>query len=223
MSETSQSFQSFSIKTKSGSLSKTRGVDVSEHTLKTDDGDEIKVADSVMNYVVLLDKEKETKKEKEEHSKIIRDHTSSIRNFFIKHGTYLKTYRLVGEEIDGKQYAVDVMENDKFTAPKNKEDIQLLRDSLGENMFKKVFEEVTTISIKSSVMEDENQRKELSKILYIALGADGIKKFFDRGTEWVVKKGLPEKIHTYEKDIQEIIKKDIVQTADTIKDASSNV
>lgn len=219
----SETFQSFPIITASGSKSKTRGVDVSDHRVKTANGGIASVAHSVKNYVVLLEKEKETKSEKEQHSEIIRKHTDAIRNYFRKHGTYLKTYRLVGEKEDDYQYAVDVQENDKFSVPDNKEDIENLKLALGEDIFKQIFEEVTTISIKKSVMDDENQRKELSKILFQAIGTDGIKKFFDRGTQWTVKKGLSEKIHTYEDKIQSTIRDNLKQSADTIKDASSEV
>lgn len=218
----SESFQSFPIVTASGNPSKTRGVNVSDHTLKTDGG-EINVAHSVKNYVVLLEKEKEVKKEKEQHSDIIREHTTAIRNYFRKQGTYLKTYRLVGNQEDKYLYAVDVQENDKFSVSSNKEDIKNLKTALGEDIFKKIFEEITTISIKKSVMEDEVQRKELSKMLFQAIGTEGIKKFFDRGTEWSVKKGLSKNIHTYEEKIQNIIKSNLKQSADTIKDASSEV
>lgn len=217
----SESFKSFALITASGKTSKARGVDVSDHTLKTEDGREKRIADSVKNYVVLLEKEKEVKTEKEQHSEIIRTHATAIRNYFRKHGTYLKTYRLIGDKINDYQYAVDVMENDKFSAPSINEDIQNLKTTLGENIFDQIFEEITTISIKKSVMDDENQRKELSKLLFQALGTDGIKKFFDRGTKWIVKEGLSEKIHTYEEKIQNTIRENLKQSEDSIKDASS--
>ena len=66
-------------------------------------------------------------------------------------------------------------------------------------------------------------RKELSKILFTALGADGIKKYFNRETVWGPKSGLDQKRYELTKSKREKIDKVLKPSADTVKDKTEKV
>jgi len=194
-------YTSFAVKTASGKDSAARGVNVSDDSIEIG-GVSKRVSDAITSYVVALAQEKALKEEKELHSGVIRAFAKKIRTYFIKKGDYQKTFRLFGKQVKKMQYAVDVLENDKFDCPKKNEDIQMIKKLIGDVAFEQIFEESVSIAIKDSVMKSDTLRRELSKSLYEALGADGIKKYFDRETVWSVKKGLSETIHTYDEKIQ---------------------
>ena len=215
-------FSSLPVLTKTGNESTARGVDATEETIHID-GKPKHVAPAVSGYVMALSEEKRLKAEKEEFAQILRTFSKQVRDYFTKvEKEHRKTYRILGNVKNGFQYSVDASENDKFSYSKDKEDMNTLKDALGD-VFNDLFEESILISIKKSVMDNKKKRKELSLKLIEMFGRDGIVEYFDRVVEWELKKGLSETIHTLSKEIQDILNDKLTQAADTLKDSSSPV
>ena len=211
----STEYKTFQIKTAAGKESKARGVNAEDFTV---DGE--KVTDAIKTYVIALAQEKSVKEEKEKKAKVIRTFAGKVRGYFIKNHEYQKTFRIFGDKGKKVQYAVDATNNDKWTVPKNKEDLDTLKEILGDKAFNQIFESSISIAVKKKVMENDALRKELSKVLLDALGKEGIKKYFDRDEVWKVKPGMAEDIHNFDPEIQKAFLEYIKQADDTIKDAS---
>lgn len=212
-----EEFKSFPVLTKAGKPSAARGIEAEAHEINGQ-----LVTDAVKNYVDILLKEKALKNEKEKYQTTLRAFAGKVRNFFIGKGEYQKTYRIFGKKTKTRHYAVDAQNNDKFTVPSQKEDMDNLREILGKDTFNQIFEPSVTISIKKNVMENQTMIKELSNILFKALGgAEGVRKYFEREETWSVKEGMAEKIHSFDKDVQKHFFEYVKQAEDTIKNATA--
>jgi len=207
------------LKTANGKDSVIRAVDPADSIVVLDDRSEVKVAAAVTSYFLHDAQEKAAKEAKEASAEIVRLYAGSVRDDNALNGEYQKTLRVVGTKVKKVQYAVDAAHTDKFTAPKSKDDIEAIKTALGSN-FDTIFEESVEIGIKDTVMKNDTLRKELSKVLFDALGAEGIKKYFDRETTWRVKKGMAEDQYKLEKAVREILRTKAPQAKDALKDAS---
>jgi len=216
-------FSSIEVHTNSGAVSKSRAVNTTEETVIID-GKPKHVAPAVSGYVMALSEEKRIKEEKGTFATILRAFSKEVRNYFTdEKSIHRKTYRLLGKEKNNFQYAVDATETDKFSYSDDKEDMKALRDTLGEDTFLELFEEVTEIGIKKDIMDNKDKRKELTKQLIEKFGKEGIVEYFDRKITWKLKSGLAEKKHTLSKKVQETITEKFKQAADALKDASYEV
>ena len=216
-------YTSVKVLTKTGAESKARGVDASEETVVIG-GKAHHVAPAVSGYVMALSEEKRLKNEKEGYADVLRTFSKQVRDYFTEEtGQHRKTYRILGNEKNGFQYAVDAIETDKFSYSTDKEDLQNLREALGDDAFKELFEETIEIGIKKSVMSNEKKRKELSMKLIEKFGKEGIIDYFDRKVTWKLKSGLADSKHTLDKKVQEVLDQNLKQAADSLKDASEQV
>jgi phosphoribosyl-ATP pyrophosphohydrolase len=207
------------LKTAAGKDSAIRGLDPKGSTVILDDTTEQEVAAAVTKYVLEDTAEKAAKEAKEKAGEVIRLYASTVRDENALCGDYQKTLRVLGTKVKDVQYAVDAAHQDKFSVPKSKDDIEAIRKILGP-LFESVFEETTEISIKDSVLKNDTLRKELSQLLFKALGTEGIKKYFDRDTTWTVKKGMAEDQFKLDKVVREVLKTKVPQAKDSLKDAS---
>jgi phosphoribosyl-ATP pyrophosphohydrolase len=207
------------VKTASGKDSVIRELDPKNAAVVLDDTTEQGVAAAVTKYVIEDTAEKAAKEAKEKAAEVIRLYTTTVRDENAMCGEYQKTLRVLGSKVKSVQYAVDAAHQDKFSAPKSKDDIEAIRKLLGP-LFESVFEETTEISIKKSVLENDTLRKELSQLLFKALGTEGIKKYFDRDTSWIIKKGMAEDQYKLDKVVREVLKTKAPQAKDALKDAS---
>ncbi len=210
------------LKTASGEDSAVRALDAMNAIVVHDDGTEQNVAQAVVKYVIQDTEEKAAKAAKEKAAEVIRLFAGTVRDENALNGDYQKTLRIVGSEIKNTQYAVDASHIDKFSVPKKKADLDALKATLG-TAFNSIFEPTIEISIKKSVLENDDLRKELSAALFKALGADGIRKYFDKEETFRVKKGMAEAQYALEKTVREALRKNVKQTADALKDASGPV
>jgi len=221
------------IKTPSGKASAVRAIDPGDTIIEVEtdvDGTasvtEVKVKTAVTNYIQKLQAKKEAEEATAEAASVVRYFTGLVRSDNAKNGDYQKTYRLMGNKGQKTAYAVDVSENDSFSVSSeldlnDKDTRKALIDVLGEDNFKKLFEEKTTIGIKKEVLDNETLRKELSGTLFKLFGKDGIKKFFRRDTLWSVKKGVEQLQYKLDAEVAEEFGKIATQSADTVKDKST--
>jgi hypothetical protein len=208
--------------TDAGEVSAVRALDASTSTVIADDGVEVRVADAVVSYVVQDTAEKAAKQAKEEAAEAIRFYAGSVRDENALAGDYQKTMRVQGKVVKGNQYAVDVSQIDKFSVPKKKADIEALKTLLGSD-FGSIMEPTVEISIKKSVLENDALRKELSEVLFKALGSEGIKKFFEREETWRVKKGMAETQYQLTANVRQALRANCKPCSDSIKDATGPV
>lgn len=202
----------------------TRGIDASKETVKDKDdaGKEItvKVAEAIVTFVTAAAQEKLFKEKKEKAAGLIRSFVTDVRGFFAGKKDFTKTFRIFGDDTDKVKYAVDVSSSDKFTAPDKKEDLASLKKALTAGVFKQIFEEEKTISIKKVISDDDKKRQELTKLLIDALGKEKVTEYFELDVSYSVKSGLSSKIYEFPEDTQEIIRKNIKAAADAVKDSS---
>ncbi len=213
----------FAIKTASDKKSAARGVDAGDDAIEIDPKNIIKVSKVVENFVKNDTLAKTAKKDAEEAAELIRFFASDLRFKCASLGDYYSTLSIFGEKNKDLQYAVSASAVDKFSAFDTDEDVKHLQEDIGKDTFESLFEKETSIGIKKSVVEDASQRKELSRILYEILGAEGIKKYFDRDEVWVAKKGLAGKLCTMDADKKESILKYTTQSKDAVKNASETI
>lgn len=212
--------------TPKGEISQARGInpDDTAVTVSADKSTSIvKVADAVQDFVTKDILVKETTEQRDKSAAVIRAFAESVRTKNAESGDYQKTLRIIGPETTKKRYQVDASDQDSFSMPKKSEDLKALRESLGEDVFLQICEPTTSISIKPEVMENESLRKELSALLYQALGADGIRKYFDREEVWSVKKGMSERIYSYKKEIRRKLLEKVNQKVNSLKDATEDL
>lgn len=222
--------QTFEVRTASGEISKSRGVDPKDaavtveitsptgSTVKTQ-----KVVDAVVEYIIKDAAEKAAAEEKEISAQVIRAFAVAVRDANATQGDYQKTLRVVGRKVKSTQYAVDASAKDAFSVPSKSEDVEAIRKALGNTVFEQLFEKQTSISIKKEVMESDTLRKDLSRILFEALGAEGMKKYFEKDDVWAVKDGVSERIYKFNAKEREAFLKAVKQHSDALKDASEVV
>jgi hypothetical protein len=210
------------LKTASGEASAVRALDPKDATVVEDNGKETLVTQAVVNYVLHSTAEKTAKQDKEAAAEIVRTYVGQVRTENALAGSYQKSLRVMGKIVKDTQYSVDAAHQDKFTVPKVKEDIDAIKAALGP-AFDTIFESVTEISIKKNVMENDKLRKELSQLLLTTLGADGIKKYFEKTETYGVKTGMAADMYTLDKKVREAFLSRVKQAADALKDSSSVV
>lgn len=210
-------YSSFPVLTKTGKPAAARGIEAG-----TEEIEGKSVIDAVKEYVEISTKKKELEKRESECKNTLRSFAGKVRNFFIGKGEYQKTYRIFGKKTKTKHYAVDAQNNDKFSLPTQKEDMDNLKKLLGKDTFNQIFEPTITISIKKTVVDNPAKIRELSKKLYDALGgAEGVKEYFEREESWQVKKGMAEEIHNFDKKTKSTFFEYVKQAEDTIKNATA--
>jgi len=210
------------VVTAAGKPSAVRALDPVNSTVILDDDTETKIADAVVNYVLQDTSEKAAKAAKEEASEVLRLYAGTVRDDNALAGEYQKSLRVLGKIVKGAQYAVDVIQTDKFSVPKNKTDIEALKTILGTS-FNTILETTVAISIKTTVLENDALRKELSEELFRALGSEGIKKYFEREEIWRVKKNMAETQYALSAEVRAALRANCVPAKDTLKDATSTV
>ena len=208
------------LKTASGKDSAARSLDPVDSTVVTEEGRVVRVVEAVTSYVLQDSAEKAAKEAKDKSAEVIRTYAGTVRDENAVHGDYQKTLCVLGQKVKGVQYAVNASNIDKFSVPKAKEDIEAIRTVMGP-AFESVFEQTVELSIKKNVMENDSLRKELSQVLFKALGVEGIKRFFEKEDTWKVKKGMAESQYALDKTVREALRTHAKQAADSLKDASS--
>jgi hypothetical protein len=209
----------FEVKQASGKLAQdSRGIDVTDETITVNKAS-YNIGEALTAYINAAALEKSNKDEKDKQADILRAFAKNVRDFFSGKNEYIKTFRLIGKKVGKLQQAADVAHQDRFSFSNNKEDRSQLKKEL-ETYFPQIFEEVTTIAIKDTVMKNDAKRKELTKKLIAALGEDGVKEYFDRSVDFDIKAGLAEKLHKFPKNIQVILDTKLKQSADQVKDQS---
>lgn len=186
-------------KTATGKDSAVREMDVSTETLKQGN-DQISIRTTVKEFQRFSLLEKSYKEQKDEKAEILRMFVGNVRDKDALDGDYQKSFRLVAETKDKVERAVTLSQRDSFSIPKKDTDMDIIKDLVGEDFFDENFEKVTTIAIKKSILSNKEKRRELSKILAEALGKDGMKKYFEKKEEWVVKDGLDQRQYQLGKD-----------------------
>jgi hypothetical protein len=204
-----------------------RGIDASNETVTVKGPDnqdvEKRITDVIVEFVNAADQEKTFKEKKEAAGELVRKFITDVRTFFAKKGEFTKTFRVFGTLTKKMAYALDVSSSDKFSFSAKKEDLANLKRELTAGVFKQIFEEVATISIKKVVMDDDKKRRELTKILLDALGEEKVKEYFEREVVYILNPGLYEKTYQFPAETQKVIRDNFKQAADSIKDASEIV
>jgi hypothetical protein len=213
---------SVAIQTPAGKKSAARAIEPDDTTVILEDGSEVTVKTAVAAYVKALAASKAAKNEADGHAEVVRTYVGAVRDDNAEAGDYQKTYRVLGSKAAGTQFAVDVSQSDRFGVNKDV-DWGTLRQLLGDSDFEKLFEEETVIQIKPEVLKNEKMRKKLSKVLFEALGTEGIKEYFLRETTFSVKPGMVEEQYTLEPELRTVLRENTKQVADSVKDATSNV
>lgn len=204
-----------------------RGIDATAETVTVkDDKDqdvEKRIADAIVDFVTAADQEKTFKEKKEAAGELVRKFILDVRTFFAKKGEFTKTFRVFGTVTKKVAYALDVSSSDKFSFSAKKEDMVKLKKELTAGVFKQLFTENASISIKDVVINDDKKRKELTKVLIDALGEDKVKEYFEREVTYTLNPGLYEKTYKFPEETQKVIRENFKQSADSIKDASEVV
>lgn len=213
----------FALKTASSKKSDVRGVSAEQDAIEIEPNNIIKVSKVVEDFVKNDTIEKVAKKDKDTAADLIRTYASELRARCASVGNYYASLQIQGEKVRGLQYAVNASAIDKFSAFSSSEDVKALQDEIGKDTFDSCFEKESTISIKKSVIEDASKRKELSRKLYEALGAEGIKEYFDKDDVWVSKDGLAKKFCTMKDETKEAILKYTKPSKDAIKNTSETI
>ncbi len=213
---------SVALKTEAGKDSAVRAIDPGQ-TIVTmeDDGVAVDVRNAVNNYVKNSLLAKSAKDQADEAAAVIRVYVGAVRDENAYQGDYQKTYRVMGSDVEKISRATDVSQVDKFSVPKKAEEMKALREALGEDEFKTIFEQVTTIEIKKSVLNNAKLRRELSEKLVEAMGKDGIKEFFQKEDVYIVRKGMDQKQYDLAPDVRKKLLAGAKQSADAVKDAST--
>jgi hypothetical protein len=214
--------KSVAVKTASGKDSAVRSLDPVDSVVITDEGREEKVVQAVTNYVLNDTREKDAKAAKEKDAVVIRAYAGQVRDDNALSGEYQKSYRIMGTEVKKFQHAVDATQTDKWTLPKSKEDIEALRKVLGVD-FDTIMEKETVISIKKEVLENDALRKELNALLHKVMGADDLRKYFEKDEVWRVKKGMAERQYKLTDTVRKAFRASVKLAADSLKDASEMV
>lgn len=207
-------------KTASGKDSAVRDMDVSLEKIKQADA-EISIRTTIKEFQRFSLLEKSYKEQKEEKAEILRLFTGRIRDKDAFAGDYQKSYRLVAERKDRVEKAVTISQVDKFSIPKKDTEMDVVKELVGDEFFAENFEKVTTIAIKKSVLNNKDLRLELSKILAKSLGKDGMKKYFEKKEEWVIKDGLDQRQYELDTDKLSEFRALVKPSKDSVKDSTS--
>lgn len=221
--KSTKKFASTELMNAKGKPIDTRGIDATGEAVKvTVDGKEVsvKIPEAVTDFVMFAEQEKSSKEKKDKAAEAIRLFIGEVRDFFAVRKDFTKTYRVFGAKTDDLQYAVDVSGTDKCSAPAKKEDLVAFKRELTAGVFNQIFEEVTVISIKKTITDDDKKRRELTKLLIDTLGEEKVKEYFEKETTYEVKPGLAKKIYDFSEEQQAKILEKIKFAADSVKDAS---
>jgi len=210
------------IKTESGKASALRAIDPEKTAVTMDDGTIVVVKTAVNDYVKNILLKKSAEDQAADAAAVLRAYVGAVRDENAYQGDYQKSYRVIGSKTDKTQRAADVSQVDKFSVPKT-EDIKAIREALGDDVFKDVFEQVTTISIKKNILDNAKKRKELSEKLVEALGKEGIKEFFQKEDVYVIRKGMDQKQYALDPAVRTKLLEQVKQSADAVKDATTLV
>jgi hypothetical protein len=215
------------IKDSKGKVSKVRGIDASTETVEvTDDAKKVtlkNVGEAVFDYVTASSQEKAFKEKKEEAAGILRTFIGGVRKFFSgKETEPTKTYRVLGKEVGGLTYAVDVSSSDKVTFSDKKEDIMKFKKEITAGVFKQLLKEESVISIKKIVSDDDKKRKEFTALLLEKLGEDMVKEYFERSVTYVPTPDMFSKIRSLSKEGQKIVWDFFKAPSDAVKDATDS-
>ena len=221
-------YSSTELKNDKGKPIDTRGIEGAGETVTLKEGDKdvvVKITDAITDFVVAAEQEKIFKEKKEKVAEVLRMFMADVRGFFADRKDFTKTFRIFGNKTDSINYAVEVSSTDKCSPPTKKEDLAALKKLLTAGVFNQLFEEVTVISIKKTISDDDKKRRELTKLLIDALGEEKVKEYFEKDTTFVVKvpkdMSLVEKVFGFNKDQQKIIRENLKFASDAVKDASS--
>jgi len=206
--------------TPSGKESEARAIDPQDSTVTDADGkNPVVVKEAVRLYAKALAAKKAAEEDAADKAEILRVYVGDLRWENAVQGDYHKTYRVVGDRRDKLQYAVDVSEVARFNPIKGVKSKDVI-DEHGKDAFDAVVVQEETIKIKDSILSNRAKRLELSKKLEEALGADGIKEFFQKDTIFVVREGMDEKRYTMVPEQRCVLEKMFKQTSDSVKDAT---
>jgi hypothetical protein len=165
---------------------------------------------------------KAAKEEQEEAGTGIRVYSKAIREHQAKAGQYQTTYRINGPVSKDVQYAVSAAAQDRFSLPKKDDEIDAIKEIVGNEFFSKFFERVLNISIRKEILDDPAKRRELTdKLLNAFGGEEGLKKWFKKEEVWSVRKGLDvAQFNELDDDTRRQLNEVCPQYADQLKDAS---
>lgn len=203
-------------KTATGNDSVARIVDPQD-ALLSDKSKSVKqaVSDYVEANKAFKDAEMKAKAAGEDVKAFIKD----LRDKNAVAGDYQKTYRVLGNEVSGLKHAADVSQVDKWSIPKSDIEMDVLKDTVGEDFFKKVMSKEITISIRKEIMENKTARSELTAKLVAAFGSD-LNKYFVKEEVWETAEGLTKLQYELDKGTMDKMRAILKPSSDQIKDAS---
>jgi hypothetical protein len=204
--------------TPKGNKSTTRVLDPLDSFVTLEDGTVVTVKEAVNSFVRYDLQEKSAKDQKEEFSSVLRDYAGKLRDEYAVNGDYQKTFRVLGGKSKELQMSADVSQADKFSVPKEEEDIQALKTILGEK-FGDYLERDVTISIRPEVLKNKGLRTELSKRLAEAFGEE-LKNYFVKDEIWTTKEGIDQLQYTLEEKNREEMRTKLVPAKDAVKNTS---
>lgn len=204
--------------TASGNKSTARTIDPLDSSMTLEDGSQVTIREAVNNFVRYDLHEKSAKEQKEEAASIIREYATQLRDINATEGDYQKTYRILGGKTKYVQHAADLSQADKFSVPKKEEDINDLKDILGDS-FGEYLERDITISIRPEVMKNRKLRTDLSKRLAEAFG-DELKNFFVKEEIWTTKKGIDQRQYELDETERIQMREKLKPAKDSVKNTS---
>jgi len=207
-------------KTTTGKDSAVREMDVASASLGQGQS-QVSIRTTIKEFQRFSLLEKSYKEQKDEKAEILRMFVGNVRDKDALEGDYQKSFRLVAEKKDKVERAVTVSQRDSFSLPKKDTEMDLIKDLVGEEFFGENFEKVTTIAIKKSILNNKEKRRELSKILAKALGKDGMKKYFEKKEEWVVRDGLDQRQYELGKDKLTEFRGFVKPSKDSVSDSTT--
>lgn len=116
--------------------------------------------------------------------------------------------------VKGRKSSATLICIDKFSVPQNPEELDEVRDRLGDDLFSKCITKQREVVMKPEVMESSKMQRELEKLL-----RNKFKKFFFVRTTYVAKKGLKEDIYDIAEDEKTLarIRRSIPQAKSALK------
>lgn len=204
--------------TAAGNKSTARTIDPLDSSITLEDGSVVTIRDAVSSFVRYDLMEKSAKEQKEDSASILREYAEKLRDDNALNGDYQKTYRILGSKSKDIQYAADLSQADKFSIPKKKEDIDALKDILGDQ-FEDYLERDISISIRPEVMKNRKLRTELSKKLAEAFG-DELRNYFTKEEVWATKKGIDQRQYELKETERIQMREKLVPAKDSVKNTT---
>jgi len=204
--------------TASGNKSAARSIDPLDSSVTLEDGSDLTVREAVNNFVRYDLQEKSAKEQKEEAASVLRDYALQLRDDYAVNGDYQKTFRVLGSKVKDVQHAADLSQADKFSIPKKEEDINALKDILGES-FAEYLEKDVTISIRPEILSNKKLRTDLSKRLADAFG-DELKNFFVKEEIWTTKDGIDKRQYDLDESARIQMREKLVPAKDSVKNTT---